>query len=199
MTVHDTATWTPQVVVNKFNPDTIAELTEQLGRVPDGADLAYLQEHEGLTPDEVAQEIGNLLTTVGLNRITNLIIGGGGAAFTNAQGIIGVGSTSTAAAVGDTALGGNGSTSTAYYQGLDAGYPTQSNGLLTAYATFGPTVANFAWNEWCLAIATGALTPGGTLASVGTNPVMLNHKAPAGLGTKASGSSWQIQATITIV
>lgn len=194
----DAITWTPHVRVNKFEPATVAELTDLLGHEPTGADLLHLQKHEGLVPDDVAEETGNLLTTVGLNRITNLIVGGGGAAFTNSQAIIGVGSVSTAAVVGDTALGGNGSTTTAYYQGADATYPTQANGLITCYSTFASGVANFTWNEWCFGIATGTITPGGTLASVGTSPIMLNHKAPASLGTKAAGSSWQAQFQISI-
>ena len=194
----DAITWTPHVRVNKFEPATVAELTDLLGREPTGEDLAYLQQHEGLVPDAVAEETGNLLTTAGLDRITKLIIGAGGAAFTNAQAIIGVGSVSTAATVGDTALGGNGSASTAYYQGADPTYPTQANGVITCYSTFGAGVANFAWNEWCFAIATGTLTPGGTLSAVGTSPIMVNHKAPASLGTKAAGSSWQAQFQISI-
>lgn len=194
----DAITWTPHVRVNKFEPATVAELTDLLGREPTGEDLAYMQQLEGLVPDDVVEEVGNLLTTAGLNRITNLIIGGGGAAFNNAQAIIGVGSVSTAAVVGDTALGGNGSPTTAYYQGADATYPTQAGGVITCYSTFASGVANFAWNEWCFGIATGALTPGGTLSAVGTSPIMLNHKAPAALGTKAAGSSWQAQFTVSL-
>lgn len=193
----DSLTWHPEVQVWKYEPDTIADLTARLGHEPSGVELRYLERMEGLKPDDVAYASGNLLVTNGLNRITNLIIGGGAAAFTHAQAIVGVGSSTTAATVSDVALGGDGSTSTAYYQNADATYPTQSGGVLTCNCTYGTGVANFAWQEWCWAIATGTLTAGGTLSSVGTSPVMLNHKIQS-LGTKASGAVWTLNAQVTI-
>ena len=62
----DAITWTPHVRVNKFEPATVAELTDLLGHEPTGADLLHLQKHEGLVPDDVAEETGNLLTTAWL-------------------------------------------------------------------------------------------------------------------------------------
>lgn len=196
MTVDSSIKWTTDARILKFDQDTVDEITKALGHEPSGDELTWLQQHEGLVPDDLVTAHGNLLTTVGLNRITNLIIGGGSAALTNAQAIVGVGSSTTAAAVGDTVLGGNGSSTTAWYQSADASYPTQSNGTITIYSTFATGNANFAWNEFCVAIATGTITAGGTLASVGTSPVMLNHKVTS-LGTKASGS-WQAQLQITL-
>lgn len=191
MTQSDGIKWNAHARVLKYDQETVDRLTRELGHEPSGAELRALG-----TPYEVSEAVGNLLTTAGLARITNLITGGGGAAFNNAQAIVGVGSSATAAAVGDTALGGNGSTSTAYYQGADATYPSTANGVITCYATFATGNANFAWNEWCFAVGTGTITPGGTLASVATSPVLLNHRVQS-LGTKSSGA-WTLQATITL-
>lgn len=187
--------WTPVVHVKKYSADTVRELTSMLGHEPTGEDLRRL-EAEGLAWDDEAWAHGNQLVTVGLNRIGNLIIGTG-AAFTNTQAIIGVGSSSTAYSAGQTALIGDGSTTTAYYQGADASNPTQSNGVITCNATYATGNANFAWNEWAFAVGTGTITPGGTLASVATTPVMLNRKVQS-LGTKGAGSTWTLQATVTL-
>lgn len=188
--------WHAFARVIKYNPDTVAEITKELGHEPTGPDLRMLEERHGLKPDAEAVADGNLLTTAGLNRITNLIIGGG-AAFNNAQAIVGVGASSTAATTSDTILGGNGNSTTAWYQGADASNPTQSNGVITCNATYATGNGNFAWNEWCFAVGTGTITPGNALASVATSPVMLNHKVQS-LGTKAAGSTWTLQATITL-
>lgn len=199
MSLHKTdgLNWLAHAHVDKFSPDQVSWVQGKTGLVePKGATFFQL----GLEPEDGSVEAaGNLLVTTGLNRITNLIIGGGGAAFNNAQAITGVGSSSTAAAVGNTALGGDGSTTTAYYQGADATYPQQSNGVITNVNTFGTSNANFAWNEWAWGIATGTITPGGTFASVGTSPVLLNRKVPASsLGTKASGAVWVLTTTVTL-
>lgn len=160
---------------------------------------AQLQKALRLTGDPehgVAEADGNLLVTVGLNLITALIIGGAGTSFAHANAIVGVGSSTTAAAVGDTHLGGDGSTTTAWYQQADASNPTQSNGVITCVCTVTGTNADFAWQEWCWATGSGTITAGGTLASVATSVTMLNHKVQS-LGTKASGS-WVFTATVTL-
>ncbi|MFI5542084.1 hypothetical protein ACIA5H_37585 [Nocardia sp. NPDC051900] len=193
----DVLRWHAECRVVKFAPATVLDMIRHVGREPVGHEIADLMHRGVFTPDDIHHEIGNLLTTAGLNRLTSLFEGAGGAVFNNADAIVGVGSSTTAAAVGDTALGGNGSTTSAYYQGADVGYPTQSGGVINCNATFATGNANFAWNEWMLGIATGTITPGGTFASVGTSPLMFNHKV-ASLGTKASGAIWTLQATCTI-
>ena len=195
---NDTITWSPEILVHKYSADTLAAIADHLGHEPSGGDLIALRESGHFPADDAAHEEGNLLTTAGVTRIMSLLAGAGGAAFNNAQAIVGVGTSTTAAAVADTKLGGDGSTSTAYYQGADASYPTVNAGVLTCYSTFGTANANFAWNEWCFAIATGTLTPGATLASVGTSPILMNHKAPVSLGTKSAGTTWQSQLTLSI-
>lgn len=191
----DGLNWFAYARVDKYAPEVVDELTSFLGYEPKMADF-QLHSADSFGSSEAA---GNLLVTTGLNRITNLIIGAGGAAFNNAQAITGVGSSATTAVVGDTHLGGDGSTTTAYYQGADASNPTQSNGVITCVNTFATGNANFAWNEWGWGVATGTITPGGTFASVGTSPVFLNHKVPgSSLGTKASGAVWVLTTTVTL-
>lgn len=190
----ESALWVPRVKVIKYHSSSIEAIkrAHTNGAEPDGHTLRYLEAAGHIEPDEVTEDVGNLLVTVGLNRITNLIIGGGGAAMTNAQMFCGVGDSTTAAAVGDTAL--NAATNK-YYQGIDATYPTQSNGVITANCTFASGNANYAWQEWVWGIATGTLTAGTT--PPGTSPIIVNHKVQS-LGTKVSGSVWTLQATITL-
>jgi hypothetical protein len=172
----------------------VAWATAKLGYEPDGARLSLLFRDP---EDGVTEEPGNLMVTVGLNLLTALLEGGAGTPFAHADAIVGVGNSSTAAAVGDTALGAD-NTSNAYYQQADSSYPTQSNGVITCQATFASGNANFAWNEWCFATGSGGITAGDHLSAVATSVVMLNHKVPASsLGTKSSGASWVFVGTIT--
>jgi hypothetical protein len=189
VTRNDGVKWYPRIQVHKYAPDTVAQLTEALGHEPNHHDLV------GIDPDEVVYDEGNQMVTVGLTRLGNLFIGSGAAGFTAAQAILGVGSSATAWGAGQTALLGDGSTTTAWYQGSDA-TPTNSSGVIAANATVTALNGNFVWNEWCWGIATGTLTPGGTLSAVGTSPVMLNRKVAA-LGTKSSGAIWVLQSSVT--
>lgn len=197
---NDGIKWWPKIKVIKYDPDTVAQITKRLGHEPTGPELRMLERTGGLVPDDIVHAEGNQLVDLGLKRLADLIVGGSSTAFNASQAIIGVGATSTAWATTQSALAGNGSTTTAYYQGADAA-PTSSTsspyGVISANATFTALNANFAWNEWCWAIGTGTITPGGTLASVATSPVMLNRKVQS-LGTKVSGAVWTLQATVTL-
>jgi len=191
--------WKAFAHVDKYSPDQVAYAHLRLGHEPTGAELAALFAYG--PEDGVAEAAGNILVSTGISNLTNLFIAGGGDGFSNAKGIVGVGATSTAAAIGDTALGANGGS--AWYQGLDATYPTRStttatNDTVTAVATFASGNANFAWAEWCWAVtSTGTITGNATLNSVSSGTeTMLNHKI-ASLGTKASGSSWVFTTTVT--
>lgn len=196
--------WLAHARVIKYDQSTIDEITRDLGREPSGEDLRHLEARYGLVPDGVSEWTGNLLTTLGLDRITKLIIGGAGNAFTNANAIVGVGdhggNSTQSQAVGDTDLTATTGATHRYIQGADASNPTQANGVITCNATFTTSNANHAWNEWAIGIATGAITPGtNSFASVAaTSAVMLNHAVPvSSFGTKASGS-WTLQSTITL-
>jgi hypothetical protein len=187
--------WSPYARVDKYSADQTAWATRHLGHDPDGAELAHL--FTAGPEDGYAEAAGNLLVTVGLDAITKLLIATGSPqAFSGpTRAIVGVGATSTAATTADTHLGADGGS--AWYQGCDSANPTQANGVITCVATFASGNANFAWNEWCWATCTGAITPGATLASVATGTIMWNHKV-ASLGTKASGTAWVFTTTVTL-
>lgn len=184
--------WHAFARILKYTPEQVREIEQHLGRKAVQADFESL----GVKPRDYAEADGNLLTTVGLNRVTNLIIGGGGQALTNTRTVVGVGDSATTATIGDTQLTGTGSTH-AWYMGADASNPTQANGVITCNATFNNDSSQFAWNEWCFAFATAAITPANTFASATTSGTILNHKVQS-LGTKGAGATWTLQATITL-
>ena len=212
--VHDWLNWLAHCKAERYSPDQSLFAWDRASRQhsafpglgqmdnnPQARALLAAQLHQTGDPEDgTREEAGNLLVTVGLNLITNLLIGGTTAGSIKfAQAINGVGTGVTAAAVGDTALTNNG-TANAYYQQADSGFPTQSNGVMTMQSTFASGVANFAWNEWCWASCTsGTITAGTTLASVATGVVLWNHKVPASsLGTKSAGAAWVFTTTITL-
>lgn len=184
----DSIRWRPRVRVDKFDQDqtdfTIRRL--RLDREPQLRDLAAC-----CTPYEVVEADGNLLTTAGLQRLTNLMIGAGGQAATNTAARLGVGNSATAEAVGQTDLQAAAGSSNRWFQIMDATYPTAVNGVMTFVATVGSSNGNFVWNEWGVDIGTPTVTSGTTV-----NAVLLNRKVQA-LGTKAVGS-WALTTTITI-
>lgn len=182
--------WWPRVTVIKYNADTISEITRDLGHEPSGDELRMLEDRYGLTPDGLAHAEGNSLLTAGLARITALITGAGGNPFNNTDGYAGVGDSTTATTVGMTGLQ---AATNHYYRPMDASNPTTSNGQIAANVTFGTTEANYAWQEWVWGIgnsapAAGASQPAG---------VALN-RAVQSLGTKTNGSTWTLQATVTL-
>ena len=200
--------WFPEVRVDKLDADSVQDAIRYLdgyglrsvlrrGMEPNWDELSLLTSEHGLVFDDVAHAAGNGLVDGGRNRVANLIMGTGAAAFTSAQAIVGVGATSTAFAGTETALLSNGAS--AYYMSLTGGSGPAlgTTGKFTVTAVYAGGVANFAWNEWCFAIGTGTITPGATLASVATSPQMLN-RAVASLGTKGSGAQWSLTADITI-
>lgn len=190
----DGLNWHASCRVEKYSADQVQWLlTHKNIANPKAVDLS---EHFKAPEDGILEVDGNLLVTVGLSNITALITGAAGNTFSASQGICGVGSFTTAATTADTALGGNGSSATAWYQALDTA-PTVAGGQISAVSTFGSSVANFAWNEWCWAAAIAPLTAGSTLASVGTTPVMFNHKVAA-LGSKINGSAWSLYTSVVL-
>ncbi|MEO2151348.1 MAG: hypothetical protein ABGW50_01655 [Thermococcus sp.] len=101
--------------------------------------------------------------------------------FDGSNTYIGVGDGTTAEDPTQTGLLGT----NVYYKLVDTGYPQISQNIFTARATFGPTEANFSWNEW-------------TIANGNSNTaVNLNRKVEA-LGTKAAGSTWVLQVSIQL-
>lgn len=191
--------WHAHARVEKFSPDQTAFAVRRSGLIEPKA--LVLRRLCGAPEEGVAERDGNLLVTVGLNNLTEVMIGSGGTSLSQAHTIAGVGSsTANSPAVGDTALTADNS-SGAYYQNVDAGVnPSQSNGVISATCTFTGSNANYAWNEWCLAVTSGTITAGTHLSAVASpSPTMINHKMySSGLGTKSSGASWVLSATITL-
>lgn len=185
---HDSIRWRPAIRVEKYDAEQAAWVARRSGvLVPQGRELeAYVK------PYEVLEAAGNLLTTAGLNRITSLIIAGGGQGATNTATRLGVGNSTTAEAVGQTDLQAAAGSANRWFQVMDATYPQQSNGVLTFKATFATGDGNFAWQEWCVDIGTPTVTSGNTV-----NANMLNRKVQS-LGTKTSAGTWVLTATITL-
>ncbi len=178
--------WRTSSLVEKWTPEQVAEIATEWATADDLI-------AQGIEPAERVEDFtSNLLTTAGLNRITSLIIAGGGQGLTNTSGRIGVGDDSTAASVGQTDLVAASGSTHRYFQPMDATYPSQANGVITAKATFGTGDGNFAWAEWCLDVSTPTAAGGTTVG-----PLMLNRKV-ASLGTKVSGAIWALTVTVTL-
>ncbi len=133
--------------------------------------------------DPYAEEVveNNLLLNEGITLLQNLLTGGAGTPYNNANSYLGVGDSSTAAAATDTGLL---APTNKLYKAMEAGYPSISNQTTTWRAIYGATEANFAWNEFTVA-------NGSTDAS--TN---LNRKVSA-QGTKTSGQVWTLDLAVT--
>lgn len=187
---NDSLTWSSSTLVEKFSLDQTIYAETLLGRPPSGDELRALcgDPEDGVHEDPMS----NLLTTAGLGRLTSLLIGGGGQALTATATRLGVGDSSTAATVADTDLGAAAGATHRQFYVMDATYPTQSAGVLTCKSTFASGDANFAWAEWCIDVGTPTVSNGTTV-----NALMLNHRIAA-LGTKSSGASWALTATVTI-
>ncbi len=176
----DVLKWTPRAVVSKYDDDMVGFTANVLDVArPSGDQLA-----ECCTPYETVEVEGNLLTTAGLTRITQLLIGTSANTLDVTRARLGVGDTSTAAAVGDTTLGTN-----QYFRVFDSTYPSQNTGVITFQSSFGSAEANFAWQCWGIDVGTPTVT---SSATVGT---LINRKVSS-LGTKSSGT-WVLNVTIT--
>lgn len=176
-------------VVEKWDPRHLAQKRELeidlvgYGRTPTEAAAEALERLAklGIAPTEIRVS-RNLLVNTGLTDIGNgLTTAGLATPYTNANANIGVGDSSTAAAVGQTDLQ---AASNKLRKPMDATFPTVANGVYTFRSTFATTDANFVWAEWATFNA----------SSTGR---MLN-RAVAALGTKTSAQSWQLTVTITI-
>lgn len=169
ISARDSILWRPVLKVEKYHGD----------------DLTH-------DPYETIERAGNLLTTAGLARITSLITAAGGQGATNTSARLGVGNSTTAAAVGQTDLQAAAGSANRQFKTMDATYPQSANGVITFKATFGTTLANFAWNEWGIDIGTPTVADGTTVAA------LLLNRAVQALGTKTSAGTWVATATITL-
>lgn len=182
----DGITWHAHAHVDKYTLDQIEACRRTLGleREPVGDELLAF-----CAPDDTVDSDGNLLTTQGLNRITSLIIGGGGQAWNNANSRIGVGNGTTAAAVGDTDLSAAAGAGNRQFVVSDSTYPSQSNGVITERATHTTVLSNFHWQEWGI--------DNGTVNGTTVTAAFMNHKV-TDLGTKTSAASWVFTVTVAL-
>lgn len=186
---HDPLKWRVHALVEKWSPEETAWALRRTG----ASWLSGNQMCRVVGPaSEFAEAAGNLLTTAGLNRLTSLLIAGGGQGITNTSARLGTGNSTTAEAVGQTDLQAAAGSTNRWFQVMDASFPTQSNGVVTLKSTFGTADGNFAWQEWGVDVGTPTVTSGNTVAAL-----LFNRKV-ASLGTKASGATWALTATITI-
>lgn len=131
-------------------------------------------------PYETVEIQGNLLLNEGITRLQNLLIGGGGTAFSNAASYLGVGNSSGSA--GATQIGLSGSSQA--YRPMEGGYPSISNQTTTWRSIFAGDQGNFAWQEFTVANGSG------------NSAENLNRRV-SDQGIKASGTSWTLDLAIT--
>lgn len=89
-------------------------------------------------------EFHNLVVNTGGAIMLDKLIGAAGTVFDNTNGYIGIGDSSTAAAVGQTDLQAATNKTRVV---MDATFPSRSGQVMTFKATFGTGTANYAWNE----------------------------------------------------
>src|SRR5215471_12653740 len=167
---HDGLNWRAFAHVEKFSPDQAAHAERQLsGLVGPFRSLVLSRALRATGKPELgfAMVAGNLLVTEGLNQITSLIINSSTSfAFTNTKGLVTVGDSTTAAAIGDTYVTATFTSGSNCYQNPnDASFPTQSNGVINSQSTYGSGVANFAWQTWGWASFNGTAAANATLST----------------------------------
>lgn len=184
----DAAKWRVHATVEKWDAEQTAFVKRRSGLIaPPGSTMRLYTE-----PFDVVESPGNLLLTAGLNRLTSLLIAAGGQGLTNTACRLGAGNSATAESVGQTDLQAAAGSGNRWFQIMDATYPTQANGVVTFKSTFGTADGNFVWNEWGVDVGTPTVTSTNAVAAL-----LFNRKV-ASLGTKASGATWALTATVTI-
>lgn len=187
-TRQDTGRWNVHTLIEKWDPDQAKFAKGKLGVLNPTSD----QMRALLAPAEITEDYGNLLTTAGVARIHSLILGAGGQAATNTATRIGVGNSTTAAAVGQTDLSASAGSTNRYFMTMDVSYPQIVTAQMAFRATFASADGNFAWEEWCIDVGAPTVAAGNTVGAL-----MLNRKVQAN-GTKVLGAIWTPTMTITI-
>jgi hypothetical protein len=186
----EAGTWRAHALVEKWDIDKTLWVCRRTNLLkPQASHFEKLR----VRPDDTAEWAGNLLTTAGLTRLMSLLNGAGGQAMTNTATRLGTGNGVGTAAVGDTDMSASAGSANRWFQIMDATFPSVATNVLTAKSTFASADGNYVWNEWGLDIGTPTVS-----SSAVVSAVLANHKTSAALGTKASGSSWALTATITI-
>jgi hypothetical protein len=165
---HESGLWMVHTVVEKRDAD--------LAAFENDADFRAIR------PYEIAESFGNLLTSVGVNLMLDLLIGAGGTVFSNANAHLGVGDSTTAATDAQADLQ---AASNKLRKAMRTGsFPSRGAKQVQFSSDFTSAEANFAWQEWAVFNA----------AAAGS---MLNRKVES-LGTKASGTTWTLTSTLSI-
>lgn len=189
--------WWPTIRLEKWEHETLRELEHEFGltQEPNHYTLDYLKRKYGAEPTRILEAEGNALVNTGRTRIADLLIGNGSPKqLTSVYGGTGVGDSSTATAQSQTTLQ---AATNLLYKPLD-GAPTDSSpGVMTGQTTYQLTDANFAWNEWCLTVATATSVSSSSFTTATTSGIMLNRAVQA-LGTKVNTAVWVLQWTVTL-
>lgn len=139
--------------------------------------------HRLFKPYQVVEIGENCALNTGINEIWNLITGGvsgAGHIYDHDHAQIGVGDSSTPADPTDTDLK---AAENKTYKGMQTDYPTYGTGQKATFkASFGPSDANYPWNEW--------------VVKQSTSGICLNRKVAA-LGTKATGT-WTLEVQVSM-
>lgn len=179
-------------IVEKWSEDACSFARRKSGLIIPEVSSELLRRHVGNPDIGVLEVPKNLLLNEGIQRLEDLLIGAGGAAFNNAGTYIGVGDTNTAEAATQTELQATENAANRFYKVMNATFPSRASQTLSFQADFTTSEANFVWAEWT--IAAGATTASGGGFLVGTTN--LNRKVAA-LGTKTTGT-WTFTGQVTI-
>jgi hypothetical protein len=188
--MEDKLHWKPSWKIYKFNDPTGS--VEQAIKAGLDVELAKKKFEDNFI--EMVHKEGNLLLNNGITVIWNLLTGAAGQTpFNNANSRLGVGDSTTAASATQTGLQ---ATTNHYWQLVDAGFPSVSNQTTTWQATFGGSVANYAWNEF-------VVDNNGAAGSTSTSPtysstIVALNRLVSSQGTKSSGQTWVLQLSITL-
>jgi hypothetical protein len=193
-------TWTAHASVHKWDVDQYNWISSKYGvSNPDLMKYAHV-----VTPYEVVEAPGNLLTYTGLAYLLSILTGLSSTTSSQllANGYLPVavgdgGGSVPTAAVADSDLTAS---TNKYYNPVDASYPTvgaagSTAGVITVQSTFTSAIANFAWNEWAIYGSTAAFTVGQTTKP--SSSTMINHKGVS-LGTKTSANVWTLLSTLSL-
>ena len=157
------------------------------GFQPDARDFAALN----VRPYLMTEHLGNAVLAAGWVRLLNLLIGTATTqAYDATHTRIGVGDGTTAVTTADTTL--TGSTSKYFKTVSGAGTIAAGGGppteTLTFAATFGTSVANFAWQKFGIDQGT---------ADGATETAPLFNAAISNQGVKVSGQTWSVSAVLS--
>ena len=148
-----------------------------------GSELGRATFLDVIKPYEVIEGEDNCLLNTGIDEIWDLVTGAVSGAthiYDNAAATIGVGDSATAANATQTDLL---AAVNKTYKGMEATFPTSTTQKATFKSSFGSSDANYVWNEW--------------VVKQSTSTKCINRKVSS-MGTKASGSTWTLEVTITL-